>query len=90
MVPLSNTRGWRPQDIAPEMVVRVLDVALPHMDEARSSQLPRQKSKVNGPRAGLAGQFEAICKNMTRFSPGDDESSRNRIRKSSSGYLMLR
>jgi hypothetical protein len=64
-------------------------VALLHVHEARTSKLPRQKPKVNGPRAGLAGQFEAVGKNMTLFRPGDDESSRNRIQKSKSSLLTL-
>ncbi len=47
-------------------------MALLHVHEARTSKLPRQKPKVNGPSADLSGQVEAVGKNVTRFRPGDE------------------
>jgi NADPH:quinone reductase-like Zn-dependent oxidoreductase len=47
-------------------------VALLHVHEARTSQPPRHRPRANGLGAGLAGQGEAVGKNVTRFRPGDE------------------
>ena len=64
----ASDRAWR----ALESVGRVLDVALRHVHDACTSQLPRHKPEVNGLGANLARQVEAVGKNVTRFRPGDE------------------